>query len=98
MVNSPVFKPANLRQFLNGLIPTAATTDKVEGLKIALSTVLQSVEKNLQKVGFFGGLQFMRVDLLDGCYNVGVGFFFIFILLLFVGSMIFVKRESQTFF
>ncbi|WP_216634329.1 hypothetical protein, partial [Faucicola atlantae] len=54
--------------------------------------------KNLQKVGFFGGLQFMRVDLLDGCYNVGVGFFFIFILLLFVGSMIFVKRESQTFF
>ena len=40
----------------------------------------------------------MRVDLLDGCYNVGVGFFFIFILLLFVGSMIFVKRESQTFF
>lgn len=51
MVNSPVFKPANLRQFLNGLIPTAATTDKVEGLKIALSAALQTVEKNLQKVG-----------------------------------------------
>lgn len=51
MVNGPVFKSPTLRHFLRGLIPTAATTDKAEGLKIALSTVLQTVEEGLEKVG-----------------------------------------------
>ena len=51
MVNSPVFKSPTLRDFLKGLVATAATTDKAEGLKIALSTVLQTLEQGLERVG-----------------------------------------------
>ena len=51
MVNTPVFKARTLRDFLKGLILTAATTDRAEGLKVALSTALQTIEEGLEKVG-----------------------------------------------
>lgn len=51
MVNAPSFNAPNLKAFLKNLKLLAATTDKSEGLKKALSAVLQTVEGGLEKVG-----------------------------------------------
>ena len=51
MVNGPVFSVPNAKKFLGTLKQLAGTTDKAPGLKKALSTALQGVEKALEAVG-----------------------------------------------
>lgn len=51
MVNGPAFGAPNAKKFLGTLKQLAATTDKAPGLKKALSTALQGVEKALEAVG-----------------------------------------------
>ncbi|MCJ2134160.1 catalase family protein [Methylobacterium sp. J-026] len=60
MVNGKVFQAPNAEKFLGSLKLLAGTTDKVEGLKVAASTVLRGVNKVLHAVGIesptIGGL------------------------------------------
>lgn len=51
MVNGKVFQAANAEKFLGSLKLLARTTDRGEGLKVAASTVLRGVNKDLQAVG-----------------------------------------------
>ncbi len=51
MVNGPAFSAPNAKKFLGTLKQLAATTDKAPGLKKALSTALQGVEKVIEAVG-----------------------------------------------
>lgn len=51
MVNGPVFSAPNAKKFLATLKLLAATTDKAPGLKKALSTALQGVEKVVEALG-----------------------------------------------
>ena len=51
MVNGPVFQAKNAHAFLGNLQQLAGTTDKGEGVKVALSQVLQGVNKALTAVG-----------------------------------------------
>ena len=51
MVNGPRFSARNGKAFLRGLKLVAATTDKAEGVKEALSVVLRGTEKLVQAFG-----------------------------------------------
>ena len=51
MVNGPVFQAPNTEKFLGSLKLLAKTTDRIEGVKVAASTVLRGVNKALQAVG-----------------------------------------------
>lgn len=51
LANGPVFLTKGAKQFLSKLKILAPTTDKVPGLKRALSTVLQGTEKLIEAVG-----------------------------------------------
>ena len=51
MVNGPAFNAPNAKKFLGTLKQLAATTDKAPGLKKALSTALQGVEKAIEALG-----------------------------------------------
>jgi hypothetical protein len=51
MVNGKVFQAPNAEKFLGSLKLLAGTTDRAEGLKVAVSTVLRGVNKALQAVG-----------------------------------------------
>ncbi len=51
MVNGPAFGAPNAKKFLGTLKQLAATTDKAPGLKKALSTTLQAVEKVVEAFG-----------------------------------------------
>jgi hypothetical protein len=51
MVNGPAFAAPNAKAFLANLKLLAATTDKAEGLKKAVSAALQPIEKALEDAG-----------------------------------------------
>jgi hypothetical protein len=51
LATSPVFASATAKQFAGGLELLAATTDRVEWAKVALSTFLRPTEHALEKVG-----------------------------------------------
>lgn len=51
MANGKAFNAPNAKSFLRNLKLLAATTDKGEGLKVALSTALRAVETGLESVG-----------------------------------------------
>ncbi|WP_337269642.1 catalase family protein [Oryzifoliimicrobium ureilyticus] len=51
MVNGPVFQAPNAAKFLSGLKLLAKTTDRMEGTKTVMSSVLQTVNKGLEAVG-----------------------------------------------
>ncbi len=51
MVNGPVFQAPNPEKFLSSLKLLARTTDRMEGTKEVLSSVLQTVNKGLEAVG-----------------------------------------------
>ena len=51
MVNGPVFQAKNAEAFLGSLKLLAGTTDRAEGLKVAASTVLRTVNRGLHAVG-----------------------------------------------
>ena len=51
MANGKAFNAPDLKSFLKNLKLLAGTTDKVEGLKVALSTALRAVETGLESVG-----------------------------------------------
>jgi catalase len=51
MVNGPVFQAPNAEKFLSSLKLLARTTDRMEGTKTVLSSVLQTVNKGLEAVG-----------------------------------------------
>ena len=51
LVDSPVFNAPNAKKFLGSLKPTAATTDKVEGLKKAVSATAQLAERIVEAFG-----------------------------------------------
>ena len=51
MVNGPVFSAPNAKKFLGTLKLLAATTDKAPGLKQAVSTALQGVERVVEAFG-----------------------------------------------
>ena len=51
LVNGPTFSAVNSKMFLQNLKLLAGTTDKAEGVKKALSTVLQGAEQLIEAVG-----------------------------------------------
>ncbi len=51
MVNGPRFQAPNAKVFLANLKALAGTTDKIEGVKVAASAVLQVTEKAIEAVG-----------------------------------------------
>lgn len=51
MVNGPIFQAPNPEKFLSSLKLLARTTDRMEGTKTVLSSVLQTVNKGLEAVG-----------------------------------------------
>jgi catalase len=51
MVNGPVFQAPNAEKFLGHLKMLSKTTDRMEGTKEVLSSVLQTVNKGLEAVG-----------------------------------------------
>lgn len=51
MVNGPVFQAPNAKKFLSSLKLLAKTTDRMEGTKTVMSSVLQTVNKGLEAVG-----------------------------------------------
>ncbi|WP_313607130.1 catalase family protein [Rhizobium sp.] len=51
MVNGPVFQAPTPEKFLSSLKLLAKTTDKMEGTKVVVSSVLQTVNKGLEAVG-----------------------------------------------
>ena len=51
MVNGPAFSAKNAKKFLGNVKMLAATTDKAEGAKKALSSVFQVIEKGIEAVG-----------------------------------------------
>ena len=56
LVNGPAFNSSTGKQFLTNLKLLAATTDKGEGAKKVLSSVLQTVEGALETVGLQSGM------------------------------------------
>jgi catalase len=66
MVNGKVFQAPNAEKFLGSLKLLARTTDRIEGLKVAASTVLRGVNKALQAVG----IESPTVGALGGAPNV----------------------------
>ncbi len=55
MVNGPAFATSNGKAFLANLKLLAATTDRVEGVKVAVSKVLQGTEKVIESFGHTSG-------------------------------------------
>lgn len=51
LVNGPSFRVPNAKKFLSGLKLTAATTDRAEGAKKALSAVLRGTERVIEAFG-----------------------------------------------
>ncbi len=51
MVNGPIFQTADPKKFLSSLKLLAKTTDRLEGTKTVVSSVLQTVNKGLEAVG-----------------------------------------------
>ncbi|MBO0145461.1 catalase family protein [Agrobacterium sp. Ap1] len=51
MVNGPVFQAPTAKKFLSSLKLLAKTTDRMEGTKTVMSSVLQTVNKGLEAVG-----------------------------------------------
>ncbi len=51
MVNGPIFQAPNAKKFLSGLKLLAKTTDRMEGTKTFMSSVLQTMNKGLEAVG-----------------------------------------------
>lgn len=51
MVNGPKFQAPNAKVFLANLKLLAATTDRIEGVKVAASAAFQATEKALEAVG-----------------------------------------------
>jgi catalase len=51
MVNGPVFQTPDPKKFLSSLKLLAKTTDRMEGAKTVMSSVLQTVNKGLEAVG-----------------------------------------------
>ncbi len=51
MINGPAFQTSNAKSFLNSLKLLAATTDKGQGAKVALSAVMRSTEKVIETFG-----------------------------------------------
>jgi catalase len=51
MVNGPVFQAKTSKEFLGSLKMLAKTTDRMEGTKTVMSSVLQTVNNGLQAVG-----------------------------------------------
>lgn len=51
MVNGPIFQAPNPEKFLSSLKLLARTTDRMEGTKTVLSSVLQTVNKGLEAIG-----------------------------------------------
>lgn len=66
MVNGPVFQAPNAEKFLGNLKMLAKTTDRMEGTKEVLSSVLQTVNKGLEAVG----ISSPAVQSLGGAPNV----------------------------
>jgi catalase len=66
MVNGPVFQAPNAEKFLGNLKLLAKTTDRMEGTKEVLSSVLQTVNKGLEAVG----ISSPAVQSLGGAPNV----------------------------
>ncbi|WP_156840466.1 catalase family protein [Novosphingobium aquimarinum] len=66
MVNSPVFMATSAKKFLGNLKLLAQTTDRMEGAKVALSTVLRGLNSALGKVG----IETSALDGLGGARNV----------------------------
>ncbi|WP_370638490.1 catalase family protein [Aurantimonas sp. VKM B-3413] len=66
MVNAPVFQAKSPKAFHANLKLLAGTTDRLEGAKVALSSVLQGVNKALETVG----LDSPAVKSLGGAPNV----------------------------
>ena len=66
MVNGPVFQAPNPEKFLSSLKLLAKTTDRMEGTKTVLSSVLQTVNKGLEAVG----VSSPTVQTLGGAPNV----------------------------
>ena len=66
MVNAPVFQAKSPEAFHTNLKLLAGTTDRLEGTKVALSSVLQGVNKALHAVG----LDSAAVKTLGGAPNV----------------------------
>lgn len=55
MVNGPAFATPNGKAFLGNLKLLAATTDRVEGVKVAVSKILQGAEKVIESFGSTSG-------------------------------------------
>ncbi|MUZ75027.1 catalase [Agrobacterium vitis] len=66
MVNGPVFQAPNPEKFLSSLKLLARTTDRMEGTKTVLSSVLQTVNKGLEAVGISSS----TIQSLGGAPNV----------------------------
>jgi catalase len=66
MVNGPVFQAPDAEKFLSSLKLLAKTTDRMEGTKVVMSSVLQTVNKGLEAVG----MSSPTVQSLGGAPNV----------------------------
>ncbi|MFQ8434088.1 catalase family protein [Amaricoccus sp. W119] len=66
MVNGPVFQTRTAEQFLGNLKLLARTTDRLEGTKEALSSVLRGVNTALEAVG----IESPKIQALGGAPNV----------------------------
>jgi hypothetical protein len=66
MVNGPVFQTKTAKQFLGNLKMLAKTTDRMEGTKVVMSSVLQTVNSALEAVGVASP----KVQSLGGAPNV----------------------------
>ena len=66
MVNGPVFQAKDADKFLGSLKLLAGTTDRIEGVKVAMSSVMRGVNTALQAVG----IESTTVASLGGAPNV----------------------------
>ncbi len=66
MVNGPVFQAKTADKFLGNLKMLAGTTDKLEGTKTAMSSVLRGVSSALKTVG----IESPKLQSLGGAPNV----------------------------
>ena len=66
MVNGTVFQAPNAEKFLGNLKMLASTTDRLEGTKTVMSTVLRGVNKALEAVG----VESTKLQSLGGAPNV----------------------------
>lgn len=66
MVNGPVFQTKTAKDFHKNLELLAGTTDRLEGTKVAMSSVLRGVNKALEAVG----IESSKIPSLGGAPNV----------------------------